>query len=86
MALTEAARSNFAMLRRAFHQGDAALMECQLVASGQPVPVVCAANRDADGTVTFVPFAMFFLDNPYRVVNPPNPEGGFFSQQEPKDG
>jgi hypothetical protein len=25
---------------------------------------------------------MFFADDPYHLVNPPNPEGGFFSQDE----
>jgi hypothetical protein len=25
---------------------------------------------------------MLFNDNPYRLVNPPNPEGGFHSQDE----
>jgi hypothetical protein len=29
-----------------------------------------------------VPFAMLFNDNPYEVVNPPNPNGGFFGQEE----
>jgi hypothetical protein len=57
-------------------------MECQLVATGEPVAVVCAAHREAEQSVAFVPFAMFFPDDPYRLLNPPDPEGGFFTQEE----
>jgi len=62
--------------------GDAALLECQLVASGEPAAVICAANRLHDGEIAFAPFAMLFSGNPYLAVNPPNPDGGFFSQTE----
>ena len=75
-------KRNFNTLRRAFHAGDAALMECQLTATGETVAVICAANRLADGGVEFTPFAMLFNDNPYQAVNPPNPNGGFYSQEE----
>ena len=36
----------------------------------------------ADGEIEFVPFASLFGGNPYEAVNPPNPDGGFFSQDE----
>ena len=62
--------------------GDAALMECQLVVTGEPAAVNCAANRLADGGAEFLPFAMLFSGNPYEAVNPPNPDGGFYSQEE----
>ena len=57
-------------------------MECQLAATGEPVAVVCAANRQGDGEVEFAPFAMLFDGNPYEMLNPPNPEGGFYTQGE----
>jgi hypothetical protein len=82
MPLTIGHKQNFNTLRRAFLAGDAALMECQLAASGEPVAVICAANRLADGGVEFVPFATMFAANPYTAVNPPNPDGGFYSQEE----
>jgi hypothetical protein len=50
------------------------------VATGEPVAVVCAANRQEDGSVEFAPFAMLFPGNPYEMLNPPQPEGGFYSQ------
>jgi hypothetical protein len=80
MALSSGDRANFDMLQRAFFAGDAALMECQIVATGKPVAVVCAANRHDDGSVEFAPFAMLLAGNPYEMLNPPKPEGGFHEQ------
>ena len=82
MPLSMGDKQNCDTLRRAMLAGDAALLECQSVATGSPVAVVCAANRLADDGAEFVPLAMLFTDNPYRAVNPPNPEGGFYSQEE----
>ena len=77
MSLPIGHRRNFDTLRDAFLTGDAALMECQLTATGEAVAVLCATNRLADGGTEFVPFAMLFNGNPYEIVNPPNPAGGF---------
>ena len=82
MALRPGDRMNFDTIRQAFLNGDAALMECQLAATGEQVAVVCAANRQGDGSVEFAPFALLFDGNPYEMLNPPNPEGGFFTQGE----
>ena len=83
MPLPVGHRRNFDTLRRAFLNDDAALLECALAATGERVAVVCAAQRSADGRVEFVPFAQLFNDNPYRVLNPPDPHGpGFVSQEE----
>jgi hypothetical protein len=81
MPLTTGHKQNFDTLQRAFLEGDVALMECQSAATGETVPVICAANRLEDGEIEFVPFATMFDDDPYRLVNPPKPEGGFWSQQ-----
>ena len=82
MPLSSGQKENFETLRRAVLAGDAALMECQLAATGEPVAVICAANRLADESVEFVPVAMFFPGDPYQAVNPPKPNGGFYSQEE----
>jgi hypothetical protein len=82
MAISLGCRESFDVLQQAFLAGDVALMECQLAVTGEPVAVIGAANRHGDGSTEFVPFAMMFGDNPYRIVNPPKPEGGFYSQQE----
>jgi len=82
MALLKGHRQNFQTLVDAFQNNDVALMECELVTTGEKVAVICAANRMPDGEIEFTPFAMLFNDNPYRVVNPPKVEGGFHSQEE----
>ena len=82
MSLPIGHRRNFDALRNAFLAGDAALMECELTATGEAVAVLCAANYLPDGGVQFVPFAMLFNGNPYEAVNPPKPDGGFCTQQE----
>jgi hypothetical protein len=69
--------NNFATLKRAFAQGAVALMECQEVATGETVAVICAAVRTPDGGAEFTPFARFFNGNPYEMLRPPNPDGGF---------
>jgi hypothetical protein len=80
MALSSGYKANFDTLQQAFQNGDVALMECQLASTGEPVAVVCAASRHEDGSVEFAPFAMLFPGNPYEMLNPPKPEGGFYSQ------
>ena len=56
MPLSVGDKQNFDTLRRAMLAGDAALLECQSVATGSPVAVVCAANRLADDGAEFVPW------------------------------
>ena len=82
MPLSVGDKQNFDTLRRAMLAGDAALLECELAATGSPVAVVCAANRLAGSGAEFVPLAMLFTDNPYRAVNPPNLDGGFYTQED----
>ena len=82
MPLSAAYKQSFDTLREAFSAGDVALMECQLAATGEPVAVICAANRQADGGVEFAPFAMMLQDNPYEMLKPPRLMGGFHTQEE----
>ena len=82
MAIAKGHKANFKTLIKAIQAGDVALMECQLAATGETTAVICAANRLPNDGVEFAPFAMMFNDNPYKVVNPPKPEGGFLTQEE----
>ena len=68
---------NFATLKLAFEHGNVALMECLEISSGEKVAVICAAVKESDGSVAFTPFARFFNGNPYEMLRPPNPDGGF---------
>ena len=81
--LSDIDRTNFDTLQRASRRGEVLLMECQLVATGQPVPVLCAVNASADQTLELVPFAMLFSGDPYEQVSPPRGEGpGFYLPTE----
>ena len=85
MAIAKGHRKNFDTLVEAVNAGRVALLECQLASTGENVAVVCAANsanQEPNGEVEFVPFTMLFNDNPYTLVNPPNPDGGFSNQEE----
>lgn len=63
MTVVQQHKPNFETLRQAFENGDVALLECQLKATGEPVAVVVAVNRDSD-EFAFVPVAMMFNGNP----------------------
>jgi hypothetical protein len=76
MTIVQQHSRNFETLKAAFLNRDAALLECQLKATGELVAVVVAVNRDTD-EFAFVPIAMMFNGNPYECLNPPKPEGGF---------
>jgi hypothetical protein len=82
MAIPKGHKQNFNTLVDAFKNGDVALMECQLSATGETVAVICAANRMPDGEIEFAPFGMLFNGNPYELLNPPKPDGGFCTQEE----
>ena len=62
-------KNNFETLKQAAANGDLALMECQSSATGKPVMVLCAVNRNRD-EFEFVPVAKLFDGNPYDEVIP----------------
>lgn len=63
-------RDNFNTLSQAFGDGAACLLECQDRATGNPVYVICAVNRNGE-VYELVPFATLFNDNPYELLSPP---------------
>lgn len=65
MALREHVKENFQTLLRAAEHGDLALLEC--TREGKPVSVIVAMNKEEDGGVTFVPFAVMYEGSPYRL-------------------
>jgi len=69
-------KANFETLTGAFKQGDVALMECYDTQAQEKVAVICCVVFDGKG-YGFTPFARFFNGNPFEILQPPNPEGGF---------
>ncbi len=82
MALAAGHKANFNTLVKAIKAGDVALLEHELANTGEKAAVVCAAVEVSCGNVHFFPFAMLFTGNPYKLIQPPKPEGGFYSQEE----
>ena len=72
--LKEHTVENFKTLERAIENGDAALMECTDKETGNPVSVICVANRNEDD-MEFIPVARMYTfeegDNPFDTLNPP---------------
>jgi hypothetical protein len=70
-------KQNFETLKRAFAEGQVALMDCILLETGEHVAVICAVGWQSDlnvkggGEYTFTPFAMFFNGNPFELLLPP---------------
>lgn len=70
-------KANFETIKKAMKQGHTCLMECKIKATGEVVAVLCAFIPDKNGEVTFTPFAVLPNGNPYELLSPPNPDGGF---------
>lgn len=70
-------KANLETIKRAAKNGALGLMECRIKATGEVVAVLCAFSREDDGQVTTTPFAVLPNGNPYELLQPPLPEGGF---------
>ena len=71
MALLPGHKLNFETLQQAMLARDAALLDCRRIGSGEQVAAICAVNRQADGSIEFVPLAKLFDGNPYEEILPP---------------
>jgi len=70
--------SNFATLTRAFEAGHVALLDVRRTADKRVVAAVCAVNLIED-EFAFTPFALMVEGNPFDLLEPPDPDGGFVS-------
>lgn len=68
--------ANLKTILQAANAGHLALVECQLKATGEKIAVLCAIGRDGE-EMAITPFAALFNGNPFEMLNPPNPSGGF---------
>ena len=66
MTLCDDDQRNLDMLAAAFGNRDIALIECQVIATGETVPVICAVNRHPGGRMDLVPFAELFRGDQYE--------------------
>ena len=74
---------NLDMLAAAFENRDIALIECQVIATGEVVLVICAVNRQPGGKQQLVPFTELFRGDQYERFCPRRSDGdGFVSQAE----
>ena len=74
MALTKSQKANFKTILRAFANGQVALMECTMKATGEQVAVICAVSRVRE-EFAVVPLAQLFNDSPYDVLESPQQDG-----------
>jgi len=74
-------QKNLNTIVRAARNGDLGLVEVQLAATGERLAALTAFSKDGD-EIVMTPLAVLFNGNPYEMLNPPNPDGGFHSQEE----
>ena len=83
MTFCDGDQRNLNMLATAFENHDIAVIECQVIATGQVVPVICAVNRQPGGQMELVPFAELFRGDQFEWLVPCRADGnGFPSQAE----
>jgi len=83
MTLCNDDRRNLDMLAAAFVNRDIAVIECQVIATGEVVPVICAVNRQQGRRMDLVPFAELFRGDQYDRFSPRRSDSdGFVSQAE----
>lgn len=78
MAIGKGYKKNFETMQKAMKNGDLAIIEVQEKATGKTRVAICAVGREGSEYV-ICPFALMFDGNPYEELNPPNPEGGFYT-------
>ena len=74
---TDDQKCNFLTLKRAFKNGDAALVACYDVRLGKIVPHIAAISKQPNGDVGIVPLAVLVEDDPFEYLRAPKPGGGY---------
>ena len=71
MAIPDGYIKNFETIKRAFANGDVALVECFDRVTKKPVYTICAVDTCEQDHRFIVPFAKMFDGNPYEELDPP---------------
>lgn len=74
-------KTNFETLKRAAANGDLALMQCRDRITQALTYVICAVGREGEDYI-LVPMARMFDGDPYDVLEPPDPGGGFYETEK----
>jgi hypothetical protein len=69
--LTDGHKANFTTLKRAFTNGDLALVSAIRKADQKSVALVCAMQTNEDGTITPMPLAEMVNGNPFELYEDP---------------
>lgn len=74
MAIPDAIKTNFNSLKKAFKNGDVALLECRIRSTGESAYAICAINihrqTDCEPEIEMVPLGLIFNDDPYEMLIP----------------
>jgi len=73
-------KNNFETILRAAANGDLALVQCRMKSTGEIVAAVAAVSWDGQH-YTITPFALMIDGDPFELLDPPNPDGGFFEDK-----
>lgn len=81
--IPDGVKTNFQTMKNAMLSDRLALMECQDKTTGKTAYVVCMVNilKGEIKQFEFVPVAKMFDGNPYQELNPPDPKGGFRTEE-----
>ena len=82
MSLSLGDRTNFETLQEAFQNGDVALMECQLAATGEPVAVVVRPTTKRTGASSSPPLPCCFPETPTNFSTRRSPRAGSTTEIE----
>lgn len=74
-------KQNLETIIKAAEHGALAVVECFNKRENRVVNVLCAIGFDGM-EYAISPFAQLFDDNPYDILSPPGPEGGFIDTEE----
>lgn len=73
-------KKNLDTLYRAAKDKALALVECRRITDGEVVAMLCCIGFN-NGEYTITPFAEMVNGNPFELYQPPDPDGGFFSEK-----
>jgi hypothetical protein len=72
--------ANLKTITRAAKDGNLGLAKCRVRATGEVVTALTAFGGDGE-SIVLTPLALMIQGNPYELLEPPNPDGGFYEDK-----